>query len=87
MVVSTSIARSKEKMMAARYPDINKIFDELDTYKEFCKEFGHVFNEAHLYDSRTSWGQYERYRRGQRVTNNWKEDRRAWYASQSQQRH
>jgi hypothetical protein len=64
--------------MAYKYPEINKIFDDLDTYREFCKDFGHIFNEAHLYDARTPWGQYERYKRGQRVINNWKEDRRAF---------
>lgn len=68
--------------MAARYPDIKKIFDELDVYRDFCREFGHVFNEAHLYDPRTAYGHFERYRRGQRVTNNWKEDRRTWLANQ-----
>jgi hypothetical protein len=67
--------------MAYRYPEINKIFDDLDIYRDFCREFGHVFNEAHLYDSRTAWGQCERYRKGQRVVNNWKEDRRAFYNS------
>ena len=64
--------------MAYKYPEINKIFDDLDTYREFCRVFGHIFNEAHLYDARTPWGQYERYKRGQRVINNWKEDRRAF---------
>jgi len=64
--------------MASKYPEINKIFDDLDIYREFCKEFGHVFNEAHLYNTTTAWGQYERYRKGQRVVNNWKEDRRAF---------
>jgi len=68
--------------MAIKYPEINKIFDDLDTYRNFCKEFGYVFNEAHLYDARTPWGQFDRYKRGQRVVNNWKEDRRAFLANQ-----
>jgi len=73
-----------------KFPDINKIFDDLDYYRNFCREFGYVFNEAHLYNSKTADGptpysHYERYRRGQRIVNNWKEDRRAWLASQRHQ--
>jgi hypothetical protein len=77
----------KENKMASRYPDINKIFDDLDSYRDFCREFGYVFDEKHLYDPRTSYSQYERYKKGQRITNNWKEDRRTWLANQSNHRH
>lgn len=68
--------------MTYKRAEIQKIFDDLDTYRNFCREFGHVFNEAHLYNSATAYGQYLRYRGGQRVTNNWKEDRRSWLAQQ-----
>jgi hypothetical protein len=74
--------------MISRYPEVNKIFDDLDVYRAFCVEFGYVFNEAHLYTIKTSTGQYtpygqfERFRKGQRISNNWKEDRRAFLASQ-----
>ena len=82
MVVLTSTPTNKENKMAIRYPEINKIFDDLDTYRNFCKEFGYVFNEAHLYDGKTPWGQFDRYKRGQRIVNNWKEDRRIFLANQ-----
>lgn len=71
-----------------KYPDINVIFDDLDKYRDFCREFGYVFNEAHLYNSKinggqyTPYSQYERWRKGHRITNNWKEDRRAFIAKQ-----
>lgn len=74
--------------MLNKYPEINKIFDDLDVYRDFCREFGYVFNEAHLYVSKTNTGQltpysqFERYRKGQRIVNNWKEDRRAFLAAQ-----
>lgn len=74
--------------MAIKSVEINKVFDDLDVYRSFCVEFGHVFNERDLYNLRShSFTQYERYRKGQRVTNNWKEDRRAWLAEQSRTRH
>jgi hypothetical protein len=69
-------------MSTYKRAEIQKVFDDLDTYRNFCREFGHVFNEAHLYDPTSAYGQYQRYRSGQRVTNNWKEDRRAWLAQQ-----
>jgi hypothetical protein len=74
--------------MVSRYPEVNKIFDDLDVYRAFCVEFGYVFNESHLYVPKTQTGyltpfsQFERYRKGQRIANNWKEDRRAFLASQ-----
>lgn len=63
-------------------PTIKRVFDDLDAYRDFCREFGYVFDEKHLYNSTKAWGQYERYRKGQRIINNWKEDRKAFYAQQ-----
>lgn len=55
---------------------MTKIFDDLDNYKNFCREYGYIFNEAHLYKGDTPWGQYSRWRRGDRVVDNWKKDSR-----------
>ena len=64
--------------MATRYPSIKQIFDELDAYRDFCREFGYVFDEAHLYNFKSPYGQYDRYCSGKRVINNWREDQRAF---------
>lgn len=55
---------------------MTKIFDDLDNYRNFCRDYGYVFNEAHLYKGDTAWGQYSRWRRGDRVNDNWKKDSR-----------
>jgi hypothetical protein len=55
---------------------LTKIFNDLDNYRKFCVEYGYVFNEAHLYKGDTPWGQYSRWRRGDRVVDNWKKDSR-----------
>lgn len=55
---------------------MTKIFDDLDNYRKFCVEYGYVFNEAHLYKGDTPWGQFSRWRRGDRVVDNWKKDAR-----------
>jgi hypothetical protein len=65
-------------------PTIRRVFEDLDNYRDFCRDFGYVFNEKHLYSPNTPYGQYTRYKSGQRIINNWKEDRRAFNA---QQRH
>jgi hypothetical protein len=53
---------------------VNKTFDDLDAYRNFCVEYGFVFNEADLYKRNTPYGQYERHRRGDHVRNNWVQD-------------
>lgn len=55
---------------------MTKLFDDLDNYRNFCREYGYIFNEAHLYKGDTPWGQYSRWRRGDRVVDNWKKDSR-----------
>jgi hypothetical protein len=55
---------------------MTKLFDDLDNYRKFCVEYGYIFNEAHLYKGDSSWGQYTRWRRGERVNDNWKKDAR-----------
>jgi hypothetical protein len=65
------------------YPEINKIFDELEYYREFCVEFGYVFHEEDLLNFKSPYAQFDRYRRGQRVTNMWKEDAKRFTSEQS----
>ncbi len=55
---------------------VNKVFDDLDAYRDFCRDFGYIFNEKDLYKRNTPYGQYERFKRGDRVVNNWEEDSR-----------
>ena len=53
---------------------VARVFDDLDAYREFCVEYGYIFNEKDLYKRNTAYGQYERAKRGDRVINNWDED-------------
>lgn len=53
---------------------VSKVFDDLDAYRDFCRDFGYIFNEKDLYKRNTAYGQYERHRRGDKVVNNWEED-------------
>jgi hypothetical protein len=59
-----------------RNKKVLQVFNELDGYRDFCRERGYVFDEKDLYRRGTPYGQYERARRGDPVTNNWVEDAR-----------
>ena len=48
--------------MSNRFPPVNKIFDDLDKYRDYCRFEGKVFDEAALYnkDDR-NWQAYQKY--------------------------
>ena len=58
--------------------NVNRAFEDLDSYRAFCVEYGYVFDEKDLYKRNTPYGQFERARRGDRVVNNWVEDAAAF---------
>lgn len=61
----------------SKVPTINKIFDDLDAYREFCRDYGFVFNEKHLYDSKAfPYIQFERLQRGLPIVDGWDESKK-----------
>ena len=52
-------------------PEVNQIFDDLDKYRELCVQYGHPFDERHLYNEKTPWGEFERSQRGKYPRNMW----------------
>lgn len=54
---------------------VKKVFDDLDAYRDFCRQFGWVFDEKDLYKASTAWGFYAKWKQGERVPNNWARDR------------
>ena len=36
--------------------EVSTIFDDLDSYRQFCVQFGRVFNEHALYNQRETTG-------------------------------
>lgn len=48
--------------MAQTFPPVEKIFDDLDKFRDYCRFEGKVFNEADLYkDSSYVWQAYQKY--------------------------
>lgn len=55
-------------------PPVDKIFDDLDSYRDFCRDFGYVFDENDLYANRSYvYRQYLKFTSGKYVRNNWEE--------------
>lgn len=52
-------------------PEVKSIFDDLNEYLDFCKTYGYVYNEAHLYNEKTAWGEMQRVKRGKTPKDNW----------------
>lgn len=48
--------------MANNFPPVEKIFDDLDKFRDYCRFEGKVFNEADLYkNSSYTWQAYQKY--------------------------
>jgi hypothetical protein len=48
--------------MTIKNPTVNKIFNDLDTYRNYCRSEGKVFNEAALYKKDDpNWIAYQKY--------------------------
>jgi hypothetical protein len=57
-------------------PRVVSIFNDLDKYQAFCKEYGYKFDEADLYNNRSAaYRQYGKLLAGKPVRNMWSEDK------------
>lgn len=52
-------------------PEVVKIFDELDDYRQFCVDFGHIYNQADLGNERSPYADFQRHKKGKSVKDNW----------------
>ena len=55
--------------------EITKVFNDLDDYLRFCKEFGWAYDEADLYRADApGYAEYTRFKQGTRIPKNWMRD-------------
>ena len=55
--------------------EITKVFDDLDDYLRFCKEFRWAYDEADLYRADApGYAEYTRFKAGTRIPKNWMRD-------------
>lgn len=49
-----------------------KVFEDLDLFREFCREYGYRYDEADLYSNRSYvWRQYTKFTTGKEVKDQW----------------
>lgn len=53
----------------------NKIFEDLEKYHSFCRDYGYRFDERDLYNNRSNvYKQFSKYLTNRPVKNMWDED-------------
>lgn len=56
-------------------PRVHQIFEDLEKYLEFCREYGYKYDEATLYDMRNPvYRTHTKQLAGKEVKNMWDED-------------
>lgn len=64
---------------------LNKIFEDLENFRDFCVQYGYRFDEANLYNMRQySFQQYMKYASGKHPKNMWLEDAKKYEDSLNQ---
>ena len=58
-------------------PRVTQVFDDLERYLEFCREFGYRYNEAELYNWKSyAYQQFMKFSQGKPVKDMWFQDQR-----------
>lgn len=65
------MSKNRLKKYLTFKPEVTRIFDELDQFREFCRDFGYVFNEAHLGNNHSPYADFQRWRNGKYPRDNW----------------
>lgn len=56
----------------------SQILDDLESYLEFCRDFGYRYNEADLYNFKSyAYQQYNKFVQGKNAKDMWVQDHRA----------
>jgi hypothetical protein len=65
-----------QKQVRNSSQEVNKIFDDLELYLQFCRDYGYVYDESHLYDTRTPFGEFVKMTKGREPWDQWRTQRR-----------
>ena len=58
-------------------PRTNQVWDDLERYLDFCREFGYRYNEAELYNWKSyAYQQFMKFSQGKPVKDMWFQDQR-----------
>ena len=67
--------KSLQKYLVMK-PEVRNIFEDLEVYKQFCIDYGYVYDERHLYNERSPYGEFVRYTKGKEPWDHWRSPRR-----------
>ena len=57
-------------------PEVRDIFDDLDEYLKFCRNYGYPYDEKDLYNERTAYGELLKLKRGREPWDQWRTPKR-----------
>jgi hypothetical protein len=58
-------------------PRTQQVWEDLDKFLNFCRDYGYRFNEGDLYNFKAyAWQQYNKFSSGKNAKNMWEEDTR-----------
>jgi hypothetical protein len=58
-------------------PEVRTIFEDLETYRQFCIDYGYIFDERHLYNERNpAYGEFVKMTKGREPWDQWRSPRR-----------
>lgn len=56
-------------------PRVREIFNDLEPYLDFCRDYGYVYDEKDLYNNKSyTYRQFTKYLQGKTVRDNWETD-------------
>lgn len=65
------MARENFKKFLVMKPEVKRIFEELERYQSFCVTYGFAFDESHLGNEYSPYGDYVRSQHGRLPRDNW----------------
>jgi len=58
-------------------PEVSDLFEDLDNYREFCRNYGYVFDESHLYNERNpAYNEFIKFTKGREPWDQWRTPKR-----------
>lgn len=57
-------------------PEVAQIFDDLEVYQQFCRDYGYPYDERDLYKDRSPYGEFNKMRKGREPWDQWRSPRR-----------
>lgn len=58
-------------------PEVNDIFEDLENFEKFCKNYGYFYDESHLYNERQpAYAEFVKFCKGREPWDQWRTPKR-----------